>query len=52
MQSTSTETVPMCWREKVRPAIPDKLTSVRRRVTNRSLPTRWSHYICHLRKAQ
>jgi hypothetical protein len=32
--AASTETVPMRWREKVRPAVTDKLTSVRRCVTN------------------
>ena len=34
MHAASTETVPMRCREKVRPAVTDKLTSVRRCVTN------------------
>ena len=31
----------------MRPAVTDKLTLVERRVTNGSLPSRWSHYIHH-----
>jgi hypothetical protein len=34
MNAASTKTVPLRWSEKVRSAVTDKLTSVRRRVTN------------------
>ena len=37
MNAASTKTVPLRWSEKVRSAVTDKLTSVRRRVTNEKL---------------
>ena len=47
--AASTETVPVRLREKVRPAKKftgtNQLASREERVTKKSLPTRWSHYI-------